>query len=761
MIYKANLVNNFNQMHSGKENRTIVDYQIILASSQNFVQILDKDGIILYVNKIIPSLKLEDVIGQSVFNFLDPKYTNEYRNAISHVLEHGENVSVETYNVFHQYYLNQFSPIYDGGKVMYVLLTAIDITKNKQYMDQLVNTKKSLEKRNKELKCLYDISSTLSLTNISIWEKLQQITVIIVSSMQFPEYCSCMINLSHREVVSENFEKSTNSISKDIIVNNKRQGTISAYYKEGSVIQFLDEEKQLLISISTKLANFLYLQEMEYKTSLLIEKNMDGFFVINENLEFIDVNKTYCDLMGYSQDELLKLNLYNLEAIDDKDEINTKLQTLKDSGHLAFESKHKTKSGQLIDLEITVSYSYDMDIIFCMVHDITEILRQKKIQKKIEEKMFHSKKLESLGLLAGGIAHDFNNYLMSIKGNVSMALMEVPPSHSTYEMLNEIKEITNKATDLTSQMVAYAGKGEYSVKVININDFIIDLRKIIDISTKRSVVKYDLVNEKVNVKLDSRQFQQLIINLVTNAAESITHDEGEIIISTRKLYLSDSMIAEMEYHGKLYPGEYVVLSIGDNGKGIPEDIRNHIFEPFFSTKKSSRGLGLSIVHTTILNHNYAINYDSVIDKGTKMNIYIPVTYEEIEEFEINITGDESNHGDKTILIVDDEVGVRKIIHRIVEKMGYVGIEAENGKQGLEVLENTPVDCIILDLKMPVMDGIQMWNELVKMNFDKPVLFSSGYTEYEISAIDDYDKLAGFIQKPYDFHQLESALLKIL
>lgn len=408
------------------------------------------------------------------------------------------------------------------------------------------------------------------------------------------------------------------------------------------------------------------------------------------------------------------------------------------------------KDGALIEVSLTISPIRDGAgrIVGAshMSRDITE-------QKKIAEHLRQTQKLESLGVLAGGIAHDFNNLLVGIIGNASLALTQLgqnsPPRHSIQEVL----AAGERAAALIQQMLAYSGRGRFVVARIDLSKFIQETLSLIQAAVPRTVALRFAPKESLPaIEGDPSQIQQLVMNLVINGAEAIPDGaNGTVTIATEVQQLDSECIRERRpvAMDDLKPGAYVLLEIRDTGSGMDEATRARMFDPFFTTKFAGRGLGLAAVLGIVRGHGGAIDVLTEPGHGTVFRVFFPaLAVAPDEEPQPESAGDLAGRG--AILIIDDEEMVRSMAQRLLEHYGYRVLLAANGEDGLDLFREQTgnIECVLLDMTMPVMSGEETLSQLKALRTDIPVILSSGFTEVEAMRRFEGKALAGFIQKPY-------------
>jgi len=390
--------------------------------------------------------------------------------------------------------------------------------------------------------------------------------------------------------------------------------------------------------------------------------------------------------------------------------------------------------------------------------------RAEEERRKIEDQMLQVQKLESLGVLAGGIAHDFNNLLMGILGNAGLALEIMSPVSPIREMMEEIDKAGQRAADLSRQMLAYSGKGNFLVQAIDLGEVVNEMSHLLAGSiSKNAIIKYDLASDLPSIKADATQIRQVVMNLITNASEAMDEEVGVINISSGvkecdRNYFENTYLDEGQSEGK-----YVYMKITDTGCGMDEDTKAKLFDPFFTTKFTGRGLGMAATLGIVRGHKGAIKVDSEVGKGTTFTVLFPASDQPVEHSKEKSSPTEDWQGTGTVLLVDDEEMVRRAAQRIIEKQGFKVLVACDGVEAMEVYsENADeITCVILDLTMPRMNGEDAFRKLRDIRSDVKVIMSSGFNEQEISKRFAGEDVTGFIQKPYRIAQLRDKLREVL
>lgn len=383
--------------------------------------------------------------------------------------------------------------------------------------------------------------------------------------------------------------------------------------------------------------------------------------------------------------------------------------------------------------------------------------------EKSQELLHQAEKMEAIGQLAGGIAHDFNNQLAGIVGYADMLREELSNSPELALYADNILLATRRASDLTSQLLAFARKGKYRAVSIDIHNIIHEvvniLMRTID---KRIIIKQHLDAQFPTTRGDPTQIQNAIMNVALNARDAMKNS-GELIFSTLNVMLDEEYCRNNPY--EIEPGEYVQLCITDDGIGMDEATKKRVFEPFFTTKEQGKGtgMGLASVYGTLKNHHGTINVYSEAGHGTTMKLYFPRHTSDALTKEQPMNKAEVLMGNVHILLVDDEDIVLDSTSRILEKIGYKVSVCRNGKEAIQLFRENwqGIDLVILDMVMPVLSGRETYLALKEINPDVLTLLSSGYSiNGEARGILD-DGVKGFIQKPFRIFELSQKVAELL
>ena len=372
-----------------------------------------------------------------------------------------------------------------------------------------------------------------------------------------------------------------------------------------------------------------------------------------------------------------------------------------------------------------------------------------------EEALRQSQKLESLGVLAGGIAHDFNNLLSTILGNAEMLRPWLANSDAKGRgHLDKIERTTRRLAELTRQMLAYSGRGEFTVAEVDINTIVTEMTELLTVSTPKNVqVAYRLDPALPTIRADAAQMRQVILNLLTNATEAIgEHRHGEVVIRTLLTTLDAAQVEEAFAGQEIEPGRYVTLEVSDTGSGMSQETLSKIFDPFFTTKFTGRGLGLAALRGIIRSHRGGIRIFSRLGEGTVFTLVFPAlgNHRDLPGPECERLVDDAELAGRTILLVDDEESLRSLMAMALVETGCKVLQAVDGEDGVTQFRRhqEEIDLTVLDLTMPRLNGDEVFRQIMDVRPDAKVVLVSGYTQEDVASHFTGHHVTGYLEKPF-------------
>jgi PAS domain S-box-containing protein len=529
--------------------------------------------------------------------------------------------------------------------------------------------------------------------------------------------------------------------------------------------------KELKQEIADRKAAEEKIVQSEAKYRSILEDMKEGYFELDLNKVFTFVNNAMEDMSGYTEEELIGMNVS--EIVDKKTigkvagVFNAAKSTLHSADVFAIDTIQK--SGEKRHVEISLSFMFDKNDVPVgfsgVVRDITERIIAEKEKRKLEKKLQRSQKMEALGILAGGVAHDLNNVLSGIVSYPDLLLMDLPEDSHLRKPLLAIRGSGKKAADIVMDLLALARRGVSVMEIVNLNDIIQEYLKSPEYQQLQTYhpnvrVQNRLDDRLMNIKGSSVHLRKTIMNLISNATEA-QPSGGEIHISTYNQYVDTPI------HGydDIKDGDYVVLEVTDEGIGISDEDLSRIFEPFYTKKVMSRsgtGLGMAVVWGTVQDHNGYLNVKSRQGAGTTFFVYFPATREELRKNEHLIQVETYMGNGQKIVVVDDVAEQREIAKEILTKLNYTVVTVPSGEEAVEYLQNNSADLLLLDMIMePGIDGLETYKQITAFRPSQKAIIASGYSETD--RVKEAQGLGAgeYIKKPYTMEKIGLAVRKEL
>ena len=499
------------------------------------------------------------------------------------------------------------------------------------------------------------------------------------------------------------------------------------------------------------------LQEREATLQAITDSAQDGILMINNDGKISFWNPAASRILGYEAEDAIG-KTFDQFFLPSRfsEQLGLTVTELLSTGKGAMsgktiQTKAKRQDGTEVDIELSLA-----PVLLQGVYHLTGIMRDISERLLLQLQVEQAVKMETIGRLAGGVAHDFNNLLTVISGHGDMIQAQLGPQDPLNDHMKEIMLAASRASELTRQLLAFSRKQVLEPKVINLNATLNNMVKMLRRIIGEDITLSTALEPKLwNIKADPGQVEQVIANLSTNARDAMSSG-GTLIIETCNEVLDETFC---RFHASVVPGEYVRIAISDNGIGMSPEIRDKIFEPFYTTKEVGKGtgLGLAMVYGIIKQSGGTIDVYTELGIGTTFKIYFPRVYEDAEYLpEVSqFRRSEEYKGKATILVVEDEEIVREMTVKLLRQYGYTVIAAMTGGDALLVCEElkVPVDLVLTDVVMPNMNGSQFVERLRRMWPDVKVLFMSGYTANVIAQQGILDPRTPFIQKPFRMLEL--------
>jgi len=508
------------------------------------------------------------------------------------------------------------------------------------------------------------------------------------------------------------------------------------------------------------------LKTSEERFRVLVETTNDFIWEVDRNGIYTYVSPKVNDLLGYEMGEMIGKKPSDFMPADEARRVAelfgikaAKLEPVVGIEHILIK-----KNGEQIILDTNGVPFFDEKKNFLGYQGIDrDITQRKQIEdeaRKLQARVQHAQKLESLGILAGGIAHDFNNLLMGVLGNASLALKNLKNKTEAGKFIVKIEKTAQQAAELTNQLLAYSGKGKFQVQPVNLSEIVEEITQLLKVSiSKKVTLRYDFGESLPLVEADVSQLNQVIMNLIVNASEAIGDKSGVISIRTGIMNLDDTYLADTFFDEDLPEGEYITLEVSDNGGGMNEETKQKIFDPFFTTKFKGHGLGLAAVLGIVRGHKGAIRVYSEPGHGTTIKVLLPAQKTARQDPTAAAVTKSAGLTGMTILIVDDEETVRDVVSQMLKQNNLKVMTAANGKEGVQLFKkhSDEISMVILDATMPEMNGEETFRELQMIKSNVRVVLTSGYNEQDVTSYFVGKGLAGFIQKPFSHEKLITVL----
>ena len=384
--------------------------------------------------------------------------------------------------------------------------------------------------------------------------------------------------------------------------------------------------------------------------------------------------------------------------------------------------------------------------------ELEERQRREEEHRKLQAQVQHAQRLESLGVLAGGIAHDFNNLLASIMGYASLATMDLPDDSRPRKSIEQVLVAAKSASDLTQQMLAYSGRGTFVVDLLNVTQLIEGVIRLLETTiSKKAALNLNLVADLPPIQGDASQIRQVVMNLITNASESLGDERGSVTVTTGVQWAEAGQLPALEPQRILPEGRYVFIEVADTGCGMDPQTLGKIFDPFFTTKFTGRGLGLAAVLGIIRGHQGSIKVDSQSGAGTTFRVMFPAAEGSVAAEIAQVAEAPAKWlGGGLVLVVDDQAAIRNLARTVLEQAGLRVLTAADGQEAVAVFAEhaSDIHAVLLDLSMPGMDGGEVFRHITQLVPNIRVVLCSGYNEQDVNTKLGGRKPAAFLRKPY-------------
>jgi len=492
----------------------------------------------------------------------------------------------------------------------------------------------------------------------------------------------------------------------------------------------------------------------------MFERSGDAI-VVFESVKnvIVDYNHAALEMLRCTRDELSAMHPSQLSPPTQPDgrasyekSVEYIERAIREGSH-RFEWIHRSPNRDDFPAEVlltTLPIADDAWLIVAVMRDITD-------RKRADEALRQAQRLESVGMLAGGVAHDFNNLLTAVLGHLEMARTHLEERHPASPHLDTMEQAVLAAADLTRQLLAYGGRGQFLIEPIDLARLVRDMADLLRVSMSRQVaLACELPHHGPVVDVDRSQMRQVVLNLVTNAAEAIGEADGAITLQVGRAHLDADAVRTGFPEQGIDPGDKVTLTVRDTGLGMAPDVQARIFDPFFSTKETGRGLGLAALRGILKGHRAGYRITSAVGTGTTFEVVLP---ESTAVLPAEPPAPPLRHGHGGVLLVDDDEAVRGGMRALLEHLGFSVIEAADGVEAVAAFSahRHRIGWVLLDLTMPRMDGHKAFHHLTEIDPDVIVVVASGWAETEIIARFAAQRPAAILPKPYTRRQLQDVL----
>jgi two-component system, cell cycle sensor histidine kinase and response regulator CckA len=744
-------------------------FKILYEKAPLGYQSLDENGHFIVVNQTwlyTLGYTREEVIGKSFADFLHPEWQDHFKENFPRFKAIGEILGVE------------FEMVKKNGDLILVSFTGkISSDKNGDFQQthcifhditERKLAEEALQESEAKFRSIYE-NTAVGLAQVSLDFKIMGVNEAYCSMLGYQEKDLVgrhLKEITHLDVIEENIQKQVKLASGKIDHYRMEKKFI---HKNGQTVHAI-LDANLIRDVSDKAIYFLGsvvditerkqaemdLQSQKKLLEGVLDSVKDVIGVQRPDHTIVQYNRAGYELLGLTKDQVKGKKCYELLGRQGQCDICATARSLI-SRTL---EKVETYIPELGRHFICVSNPIldDNGNIILTIEQLTDITEK----KKIDEQLNQAKKMESVGRLAGGVAHDFNNMLGVILGHTEMALEEIDPAEPLYESLQEVQHAAEHSAVLTRQLLAFARKQTAAPKVIDINDTVEGMLKML----RR------LIGEDINllwqpgrslqpVKVDPSQIDQLLANLCVNARDAI-EGVGKVTIETGAKTFDEDYCHD---HLGSLPGEYVLLEVSDDGCGMDKTTLSHIFEPFFTTKEQGKGtgLGLASIYGIVKQNNGFINVYSEPDQGTTFKIYLPVYAIQSDGMMEKAPNLPTEQGNETILLVEDESVILQMTTRMLERLGYTVVAAATPGEAIRLAHEYQgrIDLLMTDVVMPEMNGRELAEKLLSHYPDLKRLFMSGYTANVIAHHGVLDQGVNFIEKPFSKKDLGEKLREAL
>ena len=547
------------------------------------------------------------------------------------------------------------------------------------------------------------------------------------------------------------------------MVQSYGNGDISAFESHTTYLEF-----DPLMTVLQQMGATINEQMQRLKlTQHTVDSSTTATFMMDMDGHISYVNDALCASLGYSREELLQSSLQDIAPRWADTRWKKNRHAIETAKTISFSTIHRRKDGSTFPVEITANYQtfQQHEFLVAFAVDVTERERAKENQRKLEQQLRHSQKIEAIGTLTGGIAHDFNNILAIISGNIELAAETLPETSSAAQCLNKSQIACTRGKELIRQMLNFSRESQPDQHVLDLVPLIQEANHLIRATIPTSIkIETQLAAETASIRGNATQISQIIVNLCINAYHAMV-DHGTLIISLSKIDFSEDDVKQMH---QIKKGPYAKLTISDTGCGIPKSIIDKIFDPYFTTKDVGKGagMGLSVVYGIVNSHNGAISVYSEKDAGTSFHVYFPLL---TDAQNISVHNDDSPKkpaptiAPANILLVDDEEMLVSMGQGMLKLAGHHVTAYTHPLEALKAFKDNPkqFDIVITDATMPDLPGHKLIAEILAIRPEIPIILCTGHSEFVSRTTFKNIGITTYLEKPFTKNKLHTAVAEAL
>ena len=739
-----------------------------LASTADLMYLVDRDCRFLFMNegyRARRGVALEDIIGKTYGDFHTKRETKRFCLKVARIFKTGKPIQHESYGKDGECFLKTLSPVKDqSGGIRAVTTVSKDISSLKRVEEALQESEtlyRSVFEGTSTAIGIVEEDTTISMVNTA-FEKLSGYSKEEVEGRMSWANFVAPEEMDRIQGYHEQRRKNEEGVPREYEFRFvDKEGNTKTIYTMAGMIPGTTRSVCSLVDITSIKRAEAAMRKSEERYRALFDHNPIETIIVDREAKVTGYNLAK-KVSGHRLPTIDRDVMYRDYAAKHTINMFEELKECIKSG-ISKEFPEKEYGEHFLDIKIA---PFSEGAIITTI-DVTQRKQAEAERKDLESQLQEAQKMKAIGTLAGGLAHDFNNLLMAILGNADLAVLDLSGESPVRSCIEEIEKAARRAAELTRQMLAYSGRGRFVVKSIDLSQTVKEMTQLLRASTSKAItLNLDLQPGLPPIRADAAQVQQVVMNLVTNASEAI--DEGQtgiVSISTGILHCTREDLDRAYLKEPLAEGRYVYLEVADTGRGMDKETQSKIFDPFFSTKFTGRGLGLAAVLGIVRSHRGAILVEGEPESGSLFRVLFPPTRERAEK--PNESRDSETAAARqaagVILLVDDEESVRALGIRMLERSGFRVLTAEDGVEALAVFRRhaDTIRGVILDLTMPRMSGQECFHHLRRIKPDLPILLSSGFDEQEATARFTGQKHFGFIQKPYKTALLAKKLRQVL